>query len=38
VDVKVDYTLAGLPAFMIPLEDVSPTRGLTVGANVLYRF
>jgi len=38
VDLRAEYTLAGLPAFMIPLEDVSPTRGVTVGANVLYRF
>jgi hypothetical protein len=32
------YTLAGRHNFLWPLEDISPARGWTVGANLAYRF
>ena len=38
VDARFSYTLGGRRAFLIPLEDVSPTRGWTAGGAVTYRF
>ncbi len=38
VDVRFAYTLGGRRAFLIPIEDVSPTRGWTAGGAVTYRF
>ena len=32
------YTLAGRHNFLWPLEDISPSRGWTAGANLAYRF
>ncbi len=38
IDARFGYTLGGRPANLVPLEDVSPTRGMTVAAAVMYRF
>ena len=38
VDLRFAYTLGGRPAYLIPLEDVTPTRGWTAGGSVMYRF
>ncbi len=38
VDVRFAYTLGGRPSYLIPLEDVTPTRGWTAGGSVMYRF
>jgi len=38
VDIRAEYTLGGRPAYLVPLEDISPARGLTAGAAVMYRF
>jgi hypothetical protein len=38
VDLRAQYTFGGREAFLFPLEDVSPTRGVTAGGNVMYRF
>lgn len=38
IDVNFAYTLGGRPAFLVPLEDISPTRGWTLGGDVMYRF
>jgi hypothetical protein len=38
IDVNFAYTLGGRPAFLVPLEDISPTRGWTLGGDVKYRF
>lgn len=38
VDVYFEYTLAGRRNFLWPLEEISPSRGWTLGGNVSYRF
>jgi hypothetical protein len=38
VDAYFNYSLAGRRNFLWPLEDISPSRGFTVGANLAYRY
>jgi hypothetical protein len=38
LDVYFEYTLAGRRNFLWPLEEISPSRGWTLGGNVSYRF
>ncbi len=38
IDAYFRYTLAGRHNFLWPLEDISPSRGWTAGANLAYRF
>jgi hypothetical protein len=38
IDVHFEYTLAGRRNFLWPLEEISPSRGWTLGGNVSYRF
>ncbi len=38
IDAYFRYTLAGRHNFMWPLEEISPSRGWTAGANLAYRF
>jgi len=38
VDIRAEYTLGGRPAYLVPLEDISPARGFTAGAAVMHRF
>jgi hypothetical protein len=38
LDAYFEYSLAGRRNFLWPLEDISPSRGFTVGANLAYRY
>jgi len=38
LDAYFRYTLGGRHNFLWPLEDISPSRGWTAGANLAYRF
>ena len=38
LDMYFEYTLAGRRNFLWPLEEISPSRGWTLGGNVSYRF
>jgi hypothetical protein len=38
LDAYFRYTIAGRHNFLWPLEDISPSRGWTLGANLAYRF
>ena len=34
----LNFSVAGRRNFLWPLEDISPSRGFTVGANLAYRY
>ncbi len=38
LDAYFKYTLGGRHNFLWPLEEISPSRGWTAGANIAYRF
>lgn len=38
LDAYLSYTLAGRRNFLWPLEELSPSRGFTVGGNLSYRY
>lgn len=38
IDVYFEYTLAGRRNFLWPLEEISPSRGWTLGGDISYRF
>jgi hypothetical protein len=38
LDAYFSYTLGGRRNFLWPLEDISPSRGFTVGGNLSYRY
>ena len=38
IDAWAEYTLGGRRNFLWPLEEISPSRGWTVGGDLSYRF